>query len=159
MFDVIERTVHVLSRLCNKVGEWCLILMMSLIIGNIILRAVYRAFGGTWEIVALLEVFVVFGVVAYTQQQKGHVSIDIITARLPQRFQRVITSITSSLCLCFCLLIAWQSLKLGTHLWRTNVTTPLMGITLAPAAYIVFLGSLLISLEFLVDLVRSFIRR
>jgi len=153
--DYFIRIVHSLSKVFNQVALVGLLAMMLLASGNVIVRLFYKPILGTFEIVGFLGSVVVFFAVAYTQVQKGHISVAIVVSRFSQRTQAIIGVITYSFSIILCLLIAWQSILIANDLKQGGELSHTLRIPFYPFVYGVTACCVLWSLVFLIDLFNS----
>jgi TRAP-type C4-dicarboxylate transport system permease small subunit len=63
------------------------IAMMLLSAADVILRLFGKPIPGTYEWVGFLGTFIVSFVLAFTSMGKGHIAVEILVGRLPQRLQ------------------------------------------------------------------------
>jgi TRAP-type C4-dicarboxylate transport system permease small subunit len=108
---------------------------------------------GTVEIVQFLMVLVVFFSLAYTSLGSGHVTINLFTARFPERIQVGLDSFSSLLGVLIFAGIGWQ---LGSRGWHNIfVTNPKLTYRLLipyyPFLFMAALGSVLFSLHLLMN--------
>ncbi len=153
----IEGAAGALSRATNSVAGIVLVIMMVFVSVDVLLMryALSRPTEGSYEIVELMMVVVVFAAVAYVGLKDGHVSIDIVVSRFPQRAQAVIELIIYLLSLGLFFMISWMGVVHGRYLQLVNMGSLGLEIPLAPFLYVVAFGSALFSLVLLVKAVRS----
>ena len=134
--------------LCT-VAMFVLIPMMLLTTGDIIGRAFWsRPFPGAVEISSyMLAVFILSGL-AYTQQVKGNVQVEVLVNRLPRRLRALVQSFTTLLSLIIIVLLTWQG-------WLEGIDDPtvsdMLRIPRWPFKLLVSFAGLLLSLELLFD--------
>lgn len=128
-------------------------IMMVLVVANIIGRYLFnKPLTGTLEFTESLLVIIIFLSVALTQYDGGHIRVNIVTRRLPQRVARILT-IISMLCGCafftWCGYAAWifaaQAYSFNEQEWG-EVVFPLW-----PMKFVVFFGIALLAIQFLLD--------
>jgi TRAP-type C4-dicarboxylate transport system permease small subunit len=96
----------------------------------------------------ILAVFILLGA-AYTQQVKGHVGVDFITARLSLRTRAVCQIITTVLSLFIIAILIWQGWLEGI---RERTVSDMLRIPQYPFRLLVAIGGFLLWLELLMDL-------
>ena len=128
---------------------------MLLVVGNIMLRIVWRPIFGTYDFVMFLGSVVVAFALAYCAIQGGHVAVDILVARFSQRTQAIIDSSTSILSIGIFAIIAWQCSVYGTDMWRTGEVSMSVHIPFYPFVYGVGFGCAVLGLVLLADLFKS----
>jgi TRAP-type C4-dicarboxylate transport system permease small subunit len=89
---------------------------------------------------------------AYCAFLKGHVRVDLIVSHLPQRVQAVIDSITGLLGVILFSVITWQSFAYMELLIDSGLKSTVLYIPRFPFAGLVCLGSAVITLVLLVNL-------
>ncbi|MGQ9647691.1 MAG: TRAP transporter small permease subunit [Thermodesulfobacteriota bacterium] len=99
----------------------------------------------------ILAVFILLGA-AYTQQVKGHVGVDFITARLSPRTRAVCQIITSLMSLFIIAILIWHGWLEGI---RERTVSDMLRIPQYPFRLLVAIGGFLLWLELLIDLVDS----
>ena len=109
---------------------------------------------GALEVTEILMVMMVAAGFAYTQKKKGHISVELFVARLPLRVQKVIYVFDHCVCLGLYILITWQCAKGGLVQWRNSVTSGGIEIPLWPFYYFLALGSGVLCLAFLCDILK-----
>jgi TRAP-type C4-dicarboxylate transport system permease small subunit len=102
----------------------------------------------------MLCVIILLGA-AYTQQVKGHVSVDFLTSRFPLKARRTIEVLTTLLCLFMVTLVVWQGFVVGLE--ETGVSD-MLRIPKAPFMILVGAGGMLLWLELLIGLIESIAR-
>lgn len=137
-------------------GMILLIPMMLLTSGEVLGRALFdKPIPGTMEISSyLLALFVLTGL-AYTQQIKGHVRVEMITSRLPEKVRTVLDIITTLLCLFIVVVLIWQGWVLGME---ERAVSDMLRIPQKPFKLFVSVAAVMLFLEFALDLVDNFKR-
>jgi tripartite ATP-independent transporter DctM subunit len=140
----------------DRIGRGILALMVLLITADVILRYFFnRPIKGSYELIEFMMATLVFLGLAYTQTKKGHISITLLTAKLPQAWLAIIRSATYLLCLFTFITITWRSI-IGAEALRTEgVTSDILLIPNLPFMWVVAFGSALLSLVFLIDTIKS----
>lgn len=129
--------------------------MMLLGSANVILRLFHSPILGTVDVISLLGAVVIFFAWAYTEVQKGHISIGLVVSRFPQRVQAIIDSITGFLCVGICALLAWQTGVHGMRLWHTGETTATIELSYFPLVLGAGFCCAVLCLVFVIELVES----
>ena len=76
-----------LNRISMILGGIAVLALMLLATGNVVLRIFHLPFRGTYEIVSFLGAVVIAFALGYTQKNKDHIVVDILTERFPKRFR------------------------------------------------------------------------
>lgn len=151
----LERITQWLSRWFNWVAAGGVVAMMLLTTADVIGRSFRRPIPGTFEIIGFLCVVVVAFAIAYTQILRGHISVEIVVSRLPQRAQGIIGSIMCLLGLGLFILLAWQSIGLARDVWVSGWVSPTEKIPFFPFIYGIALACVPICLVLLVEFLKS----
>lgn len=153
---VLDRVAVPLSRFMDIIGRAILALMVLLITLDVILRYFFnRPIKGSYELIEFMMVTLVFLGLAYTQTQKGHISITLLTAKLSQAQQAVIHSATYLLCLFTFIAVTWRSIIAAEALRTGGTTSDILLIPSYPFMWVVVFGSALLSFVFLIDVLKS----
>jgi len=122
---------------------------------NIILRLFHRPIFGVVDVISLLGAVVIFFAWAHTEVQKGHISIELVVSRFPQRSQAIFDSITCFLSAGICALLAWQLGVHGMRLWQTGETTPTLELRYFPIVLGAGFCIAVLCLVFVIELIDS----
>ncbi len=149
----MEEWIHKLTRATCYIGMVLLIPMMLLTSGDVFSRGLLdKPIPGTLELSSyMLAVFILLGL-AYTQQVKGHVRVEMLISRLPQKLASVLGVVTDLLCLFMIAILIWQGWILGVG---EKAVSDMLRIPQWPFKLLVCVAAVLIFLEFLTDLVSS----
>lgn len=149
----LSKAIYPVSRVLNSIGVVFLAVMMFLTAADVILRYVLnRPVTGAYELTEfMMAVVVAFGL-AYTQLKKGHIIIEIVISRFPPRVQAVINSITCAVFLGLFALIAWRTIIRAESLRVGGFVSGALGIPTFPFVYLVALGSIILCLILIVNL-------
>ncbi len=152
-FQCLYRGYGRLLRGFGLISSAATFLTMLLVVANIIGRYLFnKPVTGTLEFTESLLVLTIFCSIALTQYDGGHIRVNLITRRLPDRASRILTVI-AMLCGCafftWCSYAAWlfaaQSYSFGEQEWG-EVVFPLW-----PMKFVVFFGIALLAIQFLLD--------
>ena len=152
----LDRAISFASRIAGSVGSAFIVVMMVITATDVILRYFFnRPIPGTFELQADLMVVCVAFTLAHCAIHKGHVRVEFFVSFFPERVQSVIRSIVTVLGFGLFSLITWQAVIQAGTLRASGAETQTLGIPDFPFVWVLFIGSLLISLVFLRDLVES----
>ena len=116
----IERVTNPVSRIADGLARVVLALMVLLITLDVVLRYFFnRPIKGSYELVEFMMAVLVYLGLAYTQTAKGHVCINLLTAKLSPANNAVIGSVTNALSLGIFALITWRCI-LQAEVTRTK---------------------------------------
>ena len=152
----IWRWLDWLCKLINTGAKCALFFMIFIPSFDVLLRVVFgKGILGAEELVSLMQVIIVFFALAYTAAQKGHIGVDLVYDRLPERVQPIMNSTISFICTVLCLLTAWQTFKHAKETWGSSLTTVVLKIPVFPFEFLTAFGFLLTGFVFLIDFLKS----
>uniref|UniRef100_A0A1S2M8Z7 Tripartite ATP-independent periplasmic transporters DctQ component domain-containing protein n=1 Tax=Anaerobacillus isosaccharinicus TaxID=1532552 RepID=A0A1S2M8Z7_9BACI len=137
MFD---QFVVKLSQTFACISGSSLVAMMLLIVFNAIKRTVSTPFVGTTEIVGWLAAITFSFGLAYTQLHRGHVDIDLLVKKLPQRFEKALKILFLSISISFFTMVVWQLIQFGLTLMNNNNLSQTLRIIFYPFVFITSIG-------------------
>lgn len=127
--------------------------MMFLITADVILRYFFRSpILGSTEMIEFTMVIAVFFAIAYTGSQKGHINVDVLTAKLSPRGQSIAAFVTTLVGLALFALTTWQSILFALAQRERGVTSPILHVPIPPLVLIVAFGCALLALVLLAQL-------
>ena len=153
---LLEKVLHPIIRVVNGAGTVVLGLMVLLTVADVLLRLVLdRPIRGALEIVEFLMVMVVFFAMAYTGLLKGHIVIQVLPSRLPERLRAILDSIADLISIGFGCLVIWQGIAQAHITQLRNDISGVLSIPVFPFYYVLVLGVALLVLVFLANLLDS----
>ena len=151
----LENVVRRISEWFDKVARGVLVIMMLVVVLNILLRAVWKPIGGTYDYVTILTGIMIPFAIAYCALQRGYPAISVLVDRFPQRTQAIIDSIVSILSIVYFAIASWQLALLGISIQQAGEVLPTLLWPFYPLLYITSLCCVLVILVLLVDLLKS----
>lgn len=123
--------------------------MMLLTSGEVIGRALWdQPIPGTLELSSyMLAIFILTGL-AYTHQVRGHVRVEMLTSRLPEKLRAAIDLVTTALCLFIIAVLAWQGWVLGID---EKTVSDMLRVPQWPFKTFVSVAAVMLFLEFAID--------
>jgi TRAP-type mannitol/chloroaromatic compound transport system permease small subunit len=109
---------------------------------------------GTLEITESTMVLIVFGALAFTQEKRGHIRVEILHGFMSPRIQSLMDAITHFLALVFFGLVFWHSIGELNYSWELQEAT--MGtirFPLYPARTLLTIGVALLIVQLALDVV------
>ena len=150
--QAVGRVTIPLSRFLDRLGRVILGLMVLLITTDVVLRYFFnRPIKGSYELVEFMLVVLVYLGLAYTQTNKGHVSVSLFTNKLSPGALSVVHSATHLLSLGIFVLITWRGIIQAQALRANGTTSDLLFIPTYPFMWVVVFGSALLCVIFLTD--------
>lgn len=149
-FDSFQKRVAAAIQILVKAGACFLIPLMIMTAIDVIGRDVFNhPIPGTVELSQyLLSIFILLGF-AYTQQVKGHVTVSLLTSRLPDHVQLILKIITSLLMLLVACAVTWQGWVVGIE---EKAVSDMLRVPQMPFRLLVALAAFMLCLQLLVDI-------
>ena len=146
--NILERVIRVLenigvfSRWTNYVGSAVIFVMVMLTLSDVIARYVFNSpIIGAKEITEVLLVTAVFFCIAHTHNQKGHVSVDVVTGKLGSKSSVILDFTTTSLATAmFIVVIIRLSILNQEHITTGSLVGDAFHILSAPFSAIMVFG-------------------
>ncbi|MBW1804101.1 MAG: TRAP transporter small permease [Deltaproteobacteria bacterium] len=141
------------AKLLNGIAAVFLGAMMILTGIDVCLRYIFDSpIPGSFELTGfMMPIVIAFGF-AYCALEKGHVKVELVTSKLPQRGQAVMNCIACLVFFGLFLLITWQSWVRAKGMMDAGQTTITLGIPVSPFVLALALGSAALCLVVLRDL-------
>ena len=149
----VRKGLHSVIMVFTWIGAAALIILVLTTFANVMGRYLLRMpLTGAVEISQLFLVVTVFFGVAYTEARKQHVTFDEVVALFPRRLKAATIGIMYFLVGIYALLMSWQETLLAISYLRPSVrVTDVLKIPIAPAMFIIAIGSLLWGMELLLN--------
>lgn len=109
---------------------------------------------GTLEFTESTMVLIVFGALAYTQERRGHIRVELLYNHVGPRGQSCMEAVTHIVAFIFFAILAWQAVGELQYSWEMKEAT--MGsvrFPLYPARFLLLLGVLLLLVRLALDVV------
>ena len=86
--NAIENVVDKLFKLVSMVAIFATVIIMVITVADVIMRAaVNKSVPGVMEITQFLMVFVCYFAMPWVTWQFGHIKVDLLTTKLPERLR------------------------------------------------------------------------
>jgi TRAP-type C4-dicarboxylate transport system permease small subunit len=148
-------------KLCNRVSSIIsaslLFVMMILILSDVIGRFLFNnPIPGTIDFTRVFMAAVVFLGLSYTEECRGHIRATAFISRLPAKVVHYMDVFASFVGLILFLVIAWQGWIIFVESWSSGEYYPgIIQVPIYPARMLVFLGSILVCLQFIFNIIMS----
>jgi TRAP-type mannitol/chloroaromatic compound transport system permease small subunit len=109
---------------------------------------------GTLEVTESTMVLIVFGALAYTQERRNHIRVELLYGHAGPRGKSFMEAVTHVVAFAFFALLAWQGVGELRYSWEIREAT--MGTVrfpLYPARLLLVLGAVLLLLRLAIDIV------
>jgi len=111
---------------------------------------------GTLEFTESTMVLIVFGALAYAQERRAHIRVELLYGHAGARGKSLMEAVTHIVAFIFFALVAWQGLGELLYSWEMKEAT--MGsvrFPLYPARFFLLLGAVLLLLRLAIDIVQD----
>lgn len=150
---MLVRLLSTTERTLNLVAAGAILVIMVLVTTQIVARKLGHALPGIYESAELLMVAIVFLGLAYIQSQRGHVRMELLVTRMSPRLRGAVEAFTLLLSLALFVIITYKSGQNAYQSWQMkDVTMGLIDWPVWPSKMLVPIGSGLLSLRFIVQL-------
>jgi len=131
MFDTIKG----LSRIMQWIAGVAIASIVVLTVCDVVLRRFKMPIAYTYELVVLLGAIAISFSIPQTTLDKGHVSMDFMTEKISERWQKILYFITRCLGIGTFAIFGWRMFTLGSNFRRAGEVTPILQIPIHPVAY------------------------
>jgi TRAP-type C4-dicarboxylate transport system permease small subunit len=143
-----------INKLMQIIGGIALTFMIILTTADVVLRAFGRPILGTYEIVAICGGVVIGFVTPLTSWMRGHISMDFVVNKLPDRGKNLVNIITRCIGIGSFLMISWNVMKIGTRFWTGGEVTGTLQLPLYPIAYGIAMCFFILSIVLFCDILK-----
>ncbi len=129
------------------------VILMAMVVADIFGRKVLnKPVPMSYEVGAFMLVFIVFMGLAYSQRQKAHIRVEILTLRMSPKIRAAMDLFAYTLGIGIYGLIFYETFKWSYHSFEIGeYVAGLVNIPKWPSQFAVAFGALLISLQFISD--------
>ena len=142
----------------NVLACAAVIAMMLLSVTDVVLRIFGKPVPGTYELVGFLGTIVVSFALAFTSMEKGHIAVELLVQRLPQRAQLAIESFANFIGALLFGVIAYQAVLYALDLKKSGEVSSTLQMPAYPFIYGIAAGCALLCLLLITDCIKSFRR-
>jgi TRAP-type C4-dicarboxylate transport system permease small subunit len=154
----VNRFSNIVDRLVRAFtffGAFCLVGLMCLIVANVIVRPFGQVIMGTYELSELIIVITVSFALVFTALKKGHIAVDAITSRLPNRAQQILRCFSSFFFLSIIVLIAYTNFNFTRKVLLGGEETDLLKVPFLPFRLLWVLGLIFFCLVLFINLYKT----
>lgn len=141
----------ILSRGLMIAGGIAILALMILATGNVVLRFFHIPYSGCYEIVSFLGAVVTAAALGYTQRNRDHIIVDILSEKFPPTIRRIVDAISYLIVAVFFAVIARQTLLWGLKIQESGELSETLKIVYHPFIFGVALGFAFLALSGAVD--------
>ena len=124
-----------LSKWTNVFGGAILTLMMLITVTDVILRLFGKPIVGAYELVGFSGALVLGFSIPFTSWVRGHIYVDILVQKLPQRGKMGFHIATRFLSIGLFSMTGWNLIKMGTDLLKSGEVSPTLQVPFYPVVY------------------------
>jgi|APFre7841882724_1041349.scaffolds.fasta_scaffold138262_1 TRAP-type C4-dicarboxylate transport system permease small subunit len=151
MLRAIKTSIYLLSTKLNWVSAASVIFIMLLTCADVVMRLFGSPIPGTYELVGYFgSVIISFGI-ARTSIERGHIAVNLLVDRLPQRAQTLIEGVGNIAAAVLFGALAWQSQLYARDLLETGDVSLTLGMPTWPFVLGLATGSGMLSLVLFLD--------
>lgn len=115
-----------------------------------------RPFAGAVEIATALMPVIVFGLLAYTQQQKQHIRVELLYANVNRTWKLVLDLVSHALMALFMGILVWQTwVRAGMAQSVNESASGALRFPIWPIRYVIAVGAALFILQLVADVIRE----
>lgn len=146
----------------NKMLEWAagiaLLGMLLFTVVDVALRTLGRPLAGSYEVIGWLSAASMALVLGSVQQHRGHVTVDLVEARLGPRLRALVGLANSLLAMLLFGVVAGYVARYGYVLQQTGSLSETLRVVVYPWVYVVAAGGLGLTFALLIDVLRGIAR-
>lgn len=148
----LQKGIFPASRVVGSIGVGLLIVLVLLTVADVVLRRFFDSpIRGYLELTEFILGIIVFLTLAYCAVQGGHIVVDVLVSRFPQRTQASIGAIVHFCSAGILGLISWQLFLHAMRVRDMGEISAILGIWLYPFVFIAALGTILLAMVFLIQ--------
>lgn len=146
--------VYKLNSVMQAIAGVFLTFIILLTTADVLMRPFGMPIPGAVEIIAICGGVVIGFTVPITSWMKGHIAVDFVTNALPRGLRSVVDITTRCIAVVLCLLISWNSMKIGTGLWKGGEVSGTLQLPLYPVSYALAACFFVLSIVMVCDILK-----
>ncbi len=154
MRKFFDNTLRV-SRVMQTISAVALTFIILLTTVDVVARIFGRPVAGAVEIIAICGGLVIGLAIPITSLKKGHITVDLLTDRLPNKGKTILGVCTRCVGIGLCLIITWNLAKIGTGFLKAREVSGTLLLPLYPIAYVLALCFLVLAIVLVSDISRT----
>ena len=154
LITFLQKPIYPISRVLNIASTIIVGIMILPIVFDVLSRILFnKSLMGVIELMEFSMVAIVFGALANTQINKGHIRIDILVERFPKKVQDIIDVFNYAIGFILFSILAWQLyIQIGI---KSGLKSHALGIPISIFIAIAAVGTLIFAVVILIDLLTS----
>lgn len=137
---LLERLNRVITQVLLAGAGLAIVSLVILVFANVVMRQVAGSLSGVPEIVGWLTAVATSFALAYSQQRKAHIDLDIVTSRFPEVVQRVLAALVAVGTLAFFAMVTWALFQYGQSVMERGGLSQTLRFPFYPFIFAVSLG-------------------
>jgi TRAP-type C4-dicarboxylate transport system permease small subunit len=150
----LDKIDLILSKALMAAGGFALLAVMILATGNVVLRIFHIPFSGSYEIISFLGAIVTASALGYTQRNRDHIVVDIISEKFPSGIKKIVDAVSYLIIGVFFAVISWQTFLWGMKIRESGELSETLKIIYHPFIFGVALGFAFLALSGAVDFLK-----
>ena len=143
------------GKVFNILACVAVIAMMLLSTADVVLRIFGKPIPGTYELVGFLGTIVVSFALAFTSMEKGHIAVEILVERLPQRLQLAIEAFCNLMGALLFGVITYQAVLYALDFRKSGEVSLTLQMPVYPFLFGMAAGFGLLCLLLIADFIKS----
>lgn len=152
----LDRFDAILNKALMIAGGAALLALMLLATGNVLMRLLSIPFSGSYEIISFLGAIVTASALGYTQRNRDHIVVDILSDRFPVKVKRMVDAVSYLIIAGFFAVIARQTFLWGLKIREAGELSETLQIVFYPFVFGVAVGFAFLALSGIVDFLKVF---
>jgi len=150
----LDRIDILLNKALMMVGGVALLSLMILATGNVVLRIFHVPFSGSYEIISFLGAIVTAAALGYTQRNRDHIVVDILSEKFPKGVKQVVDAVSYLIITVFFSVISLETFLWGLKIRESGELSETLKIIYHPFVFGVALGFAFLALSGTVDFLK-----
>lgn len=150
------KKMDMLTRYSSYIAAAGLAFLMFLTVGDVILRTFKSAIVGTYELVGFLGAIAIGFSFPRTAFERHHVSVDILTSKLPRSGKMIVDTLTRCAGIFFFSVLGWNIIVMGIDYRKAEEVSATLQVPFYPVAFALGLCCFVMCLVLISDIVKMF---
>lgn len=148
---LLDQIDLILSKGLMIIGGVALLLLMILATGNVVMRIFHVPFSGCYEIISFLGAIVTASALGYTQRNRDHIIVDILSEKFPPGIRKIVDAVSYLIVTVFFAVVSRQTLIWGLQIREAGELSETLKIIYHPFIFGVAVGFAFLALSGAVD--------
>lgn len=144
-----------LNRFFMIIGGVAILSLMALATGNVLLRIFHLPYSGAYEITSFLGAVVIASALGYTQKNKDHITVDLITEKYSKKALMLVELLASLVMASFFAVVSWRIYIWGMKIWESGEVSETLKFVYYPFVFFVAVGFAMAFLSAVFDVFRQ----